>query len=180
MTFYTPAGRLLGSGWDPGEAIARVVLQREVLWSALAEVSAIPHRPQDLPEAVRLADRDGIVAAITAAALVTWADLNLQRGFEVPAVEWNLELKNALSELIAKDPEAVLQSLEGVRDQEAAAPIREEAQGYLAHALVVSDPKGRPVFGRALRHHSEFIPRLIRPLAPLPEPAVEVEVEAAG
>jgi hypothetical protein len=39
------------------------------------------------------------------------------------------------------------------------------------------DPRGRPVPAKALRHGASRIPRVIRPLAPLPEPVESDGVE---
>ena len=169
---YTQNARLLGAGWQPTDAIARLVLQREALWGALAELSSHARTPDALYAAIPAANRQGIVQAVTSNAVATWCDDQLQRrDTEVHAL--NAHLRNALSKEIAKDPQAVLDSLEGVADADGDGQlIRAEAEGYLeASQYFFSGATGLPVRAPAVESFSQVVPRHILPLTSSRAPA---------
>lgn len=162
--WYTRPGRLLSNGWQPNAEVLRLVLQREHYWAALAELSAHEGNPDAIPTAISRGDTAGIVQAVTAYGVAQWCNANLQT-FASQAAAWDQQLANALSAEIAKDPSALLLSLEGVEDAEGDAElIRAECSGYLDQSAHLFDSRGQRAPAKPSTGYAEPIPRRVRPL----------------
>jgi hypothetical protein len=164
--YYTPEARLLGNGWEPGEDMTRLIRQREALRAALGRLSPQVRDEGAIRDAIEHADAEVLAAAMTAQALAQWCDRELQSGFESEVALWDGYLRNALSALIARDPQAVLASLDRTEDPEGdAGAIRDEIAGYIEEALRVRGPGGSSVAAQPLRRAGSLIPRHVGPLA---------------
>jgi hypothetical protein len=104
------------------------------------------------------------VAAVAADAIGTWCDGQLQR-FDTTVATWNAQLRNGVSALIAKDPQAVLDGLSDLEDPDNdAAAIRAEAAAYIEASRFLFGHGGRPAKAEAVKSYGQVIPRQVRPL----------------
>jgi hypothetical protein len=164
--FFTPEARLVVSGWEPPDAeLLELIVRREALWAALGELTAYDHAVEAMDRAVLSGDRDGLIRAVTSEAIASWADARFDV-FTGLVGQWDVSLADAMSDRIARDPEAILASLAELEDDPDARNVREEAEGYVERWKTVGGligPNRRPPPAPRRRGFSR-VPRHVLPL----------------
>lgn len=161
---YTSEARHLAAGWSPSDPMIRIVLQREAFVAAIARLAENGVRDESaIHAAVTRGDMDGIVAAVTRHQVGVWCDEMLQRPSQL--TDWNTNLLDAISALVAKDPQGVLASLDAIDDPENdGAWLRKLANGYREQGNFIFGLNGQPLPAQAVRVASTILPRHIAPL----------------